>query len=182
MMEYFDYSIVTCMGVIKINRDNIDDIFRDLGIEPICNLGPYIIATIDIRLINLSDLHQHMLSSFYISYNGTVKKHEYDTYLDIPLYKVYSVYITKNGSILLCFNEYPSLNIDEKRQPFYVKSSKYVNNIRFVEVYNLYFKGDYHFIINPSDEFLEELSDKFYLYLTDNSGWILADGKSENKH
>ncbi|WHE10788.1 MHC class II antigen presentation inhibitor, partial [Monkeypox virus] len=46
-----------------------------------------------------------------------------------------------------------------------------------IEAYNLYTAGDYHLIINPSDNLKMKLSFNSSFCISDGNGWIIIDGK-----
>ncbi|APG58344.1 protein A35 [BeAn 58058 virus] len=170
-------TIITNMGIVKINKENTE-MFEDLGLEFINNIGPYILATINlIPLSDTDEVNQETINKCYIAHNGIIEKHVHNSLLNMPLYKIESIYNVNNNYKLISFDKYPYLKFDDKAQPFYVKVSNSIQHISVMEVYNLYNEYDYHFIINPSSNIIEEIINRFDLFITDNNGWLIADGK-----
>ncbi|AFB76944.1 MHC class II inhibitor [Cotia virus SPAn232] len=184
MDKYFDetLTIITNMGIVKINKDN-KEMFDDLGLNFINNIGPYILATINIKPISeMEEINQQTIDKCYISHNGIIEKINNDVLLNTPIYKIESIYNINNGYKLISFDKHPYLKFDNKFQQFYVKVSKCIQCVSIMEVYNLYEEFDYHFIINPSSDILKEVANRFDMFITDNNGWVIADGKMKNKN
>ncbi|ABI99118.1 hypothetical protein DpV84gp134 [Deerpox virus W-1170-84] len=175
-MEEDFTTLLTVLGTMRIENKNLIKTYDDLGINIVDDFGPYKLASLEISLVSSELLKTYDLQDCYIAHNGIVLHCSSDNKLSIPVYKVYSVYMSKK-SIIICFDECPKLFIDGKSQPFYILSSSLMMDAHIIEVYNLYEEGDYHIILNPSKNFLKYISDRFYLCLIDKNGWAIADGK-----
>ncbi|AUL80315.1 hypothetical protein [Vaccinia virus] len=69
------------------------------------------------------------------------------------------------------------LDIVGNHQPFYLFPSIDVFNATIIEAYNLNTAGDYHLIINPSDNLKMKLSFNSSFCISDVNGSIIIDGK-----
>ncbi|AAF15011.1 m123R [Myxoma virus] len=169
---------VTALGVLYIRHDEIDTVRSELGITFIGDVGPYRVATLNICPVALDDVYQRGVTNCYIVSDGRITRCSNQYRLTFPIHKVYTVYKSIN-SFMLCFDKCFKLRIDNNPQDFFITSSIAIQDARVLEVYNLYKKGDYHLILNPSDAFLNGLVKKYNVCLSSNTGWVIADGKSE---
>ncbi|AAF18006.1 gp123R [Rabbit fibroma virus] len=169
---------VTALGVLSIHHDEMNMVCSELGITFIGDIGPYRVATLNICPVAFDDVHQRGVINCYIVSDGRIIRCSNQYRLAFPIHKVYTVYKSIN-SFMFCFDKCFKLHIDTNHQDFFITSSIAIQDARVLEVYNLYKKGDYHFILNPSDVFLNVLVKKYNVCLTSNTGWVIADGKSE---
>ncbi|CAC21362.1 124R protein [Yaba-like disease virus] len=177
-MEIAGYNfIITSFGVIKIHSVNhFKTVCEDLGIVIVDYIGEYAIATLEVQEINVNLINQNDIYDCYVACNGFIVNCSKLNNVPFPVTQVYYAFLTKN-KILLCCDKYPKLSINNKIQPFYISSSIYILESKILEVHNLYNKGDYHFIINPSTDFLMFLGKMVNFCLTDKNGWIIVDVK-----
>ncbi|AAK85085.1 hypothetical protein [Lumpy skin disease virus] len=174
------YTLITTLGVLKIKKKEISKVCSELGINLIETLGPYNVVSLNIHPFPNNFIEQSNLINCYISYNGTLFHCSKDERLSIPINGLYRGFYSNNSFIFSFDKEnYGKLLIDEKEQYFYLGTAYDIVNSNIIEVYNLYRKGDYNFIINPSDNFLEMIANQSKMCLTDKSGWCIVDIKNE---
>nr|WGO62749.1 hypothetical protein [Wadden Sea poxvirus] len=172
-------TVITQFGVIYLQDENINyKIYSDLGIVNITNIGPYNICGLDITYINIDDISSCDLYDCYISYKGIIYYCSNNNRLNVPITNIYSAFLT-NEKLLICCDEYPMIHLNEYIQKFYIGYSIDILYSNILEIYNLYQENDYHFILNPSFDFLKSICEKVDICLTDYNGWVIVDYKNQ---
>ncbi|AST09549.1 MHC class II antigen presentation inhibitor [NY_014 poxvirus] len=166
--------VVTPLGVFRITYE----LFYDLDIKIIDTLGPYLIGTINLVPISPKCLNNIHIDRWYFVYKGKFAHSSSDDALMMPTHNICNTYMSKNSIIIACDYDI-MLNLEDKRQPFYLFSGANILDAKVLEVYNLYTYGDYNLIINPSNDLLTHLSLKSTFCLSDGAGWVITDGKQK---
>ncbi|AKJ93785.1 MHC class II antigen presentation inhibitor [Raccoonpox virus] len=164
--------VITPMGVLAIT----DTLYDDLEISILDFIGPYIIGTIKTVQIDVRDIRSSDMQKCYFSYKGKIVPHNSNDLDRFNIYSICAAYKSKGTIIIACDYDI-MLNIEGKQQPFYLFPSIDVFNATIIEAYNLYTTGDYHLIINPSDDLKMKLSLNSAFCISDGRGWIIIDGK-----
>ncbi|AAR07481.1 124R [Yaba monkey tumor virus] len=174
--------VITSFGVINIyGFEHLKTVCEDLGIVVFDFVGEYAIATLNAQEISVNLITQDDINDCYIACNGFIVKCSEYNKVPFPVIQIYCAFLTKS-KILLCCDYHPKLFVDNMLQPFYISFSICILESRVLEVYNLYNKGDYYLIINPSIDFLTFLVKTVSFCLTDRNGWVIIDAKSEIIH
>ncbi|ADZ29277.1 hypothetical protein CPXV_FIN2000_MAN_160 [Cowpox virus] len=164
--------VITPMGVLTIT----DTLYDDLDISIMDFIGPYIIGNIKTVQIDVRDIKYSDMQKCYFSYKGKIVPQDSNDLARFNIYSICAAYRSKNAIIIACDYDI-MLDIEGKHQPFYLFPSIDVFNATIIEAYNLYTAGDYHLIINPSDDLKMKLSFNSSFCISDGNGWIIIDGK-----
>ncbi|ASK51333.1 MHC class II antigen presentation inhibitor [Eptesipox virus] len=166
--------LYTPLGAICYNTDEeYSFICSNIGITSVSSIGPYKLATFDIKHIDISNINVDYLENFYLSFNGILVHCSKINRVTNPITNIYHAFVANKNLIIVC--DFKPITFIKDGIKFYVENNKNILTCSVLEIYN--YKNNYEFILNPSKEFLKEIYLSCHICFSDNNGWIIADCK-----